>query len=319
VNNFDESADRLAMALQSPGMFLVHEWLTGIPGQPLARLVEPQRGRWILCGYGRFGKAVASQFVKGGVSFRVIEAFPEKTGAPEGTVNGRGTEAPTLEEAGTIGATGIVAGTDNDTNNLSIIVTAQELNPELFTVARQNQRTNRELFLAAGVDLIMERTDIMAHEVLALLLTPSLESFLSLARARGADWNNQLVSRLAAILDDLGPEVFSIPISAESAPAALGRLQEGGTVPLAGLLRDPRDRERVLPVICLMLTRGEENIPLPDSDRELQPGDRLLLAGREGSRRLLESGLANPNVLSYLLTGLDRPSGSIFRALAGSR
>jgi len=160
---FDTFALHLATALQAPGLYLLHEWLTGTSRQPLPPPVyPPHQGLWILCGYGRFGKAVASQFEKGNVPFRVIEAQPDKTGAPADTVFGRGTEAPTLEEAGITGATGIVAGTDNDTNNLSIVVTAQELNPDLFTVARQNRRNNRDLFLAAGVDLIMERTDIMA-------------------------------------------------------------------------------------------------------------------------------------------------------------
>ena len=71
-------------------------------------------------------------------------------------------------------------------------------------------------------------------------------------------------------------------------------------------------------LICLMLTREQENIPLPEDSRHLKIGDRLLMAGPEGSRRLLLWGLANPNVLSYLLTGMDRPSGSVFRALSGS-
>ena len=39
---------------------------------------------------------------------------------------------------------GIIAGTDNDVNNLSIAVTAHELNPKLFVVARQNHNSNQE-------------------------------------------------------------------------------------------------------------------------------------------------------------------------------
>jgi voltage-gated potassium channel len=65
---------------------------------------------------------------------------------PEGVVQGRGTEAETLEQADIQRAVGLVAGTDDDANNLSIIMTARTLNPELFVVARENHLDNQELF-----------------------------------------------------------------------------------------------------------------------------------------------------------------------------
>ena len=49
-------------------------------------------------------------------------------------------------------ATSIIAGTDNDVNNLSIAMTARELNPRLFIVARQNHNANATLFTAFAAD-----------------------------------------------------------------------------------------------------------------------------------------------------------------------
>ena len=51
---------------------------------------------------------------------------------------GQGTEAEPLRQAGVEAAVGIVAASDNDTNNLSIAMTAMEVNPKLFVVVRQN-------------------------------------------------------------------------------------------------------------------------------------------------------------------------------------
>nr|NIP72545.1 potassium transporter TrkA [Gammaproteobacteria bacterium] len=133
INPFETFAERFALAVRSPSLYLVYAWLTGIEHQPVAHPVVPPRGTWILCGFGRFGKALRERLSHEGVSTIVVEADPAKTGAPVGTVIGRGTEAETLEEAGIREATGIIAGTDNDPNNLSIILTAKELNPALFT------------------------------------------------------------------------------------------------------------------------------------------------------------------------------------------
>jgi len=58
-------------------------------------------------------------------------------------VRGTGTEPEPLAAAGIHSAVGIVAGTDDDVNNLSIVVTARELNPALFTIVRQNLQANR--------------------------------------------------------------------------------------------------------------------------------------------------------------------------------
>ena len=47
-----------------------------------------------------------------------------------------------LAGAGLASAVGLVAGTDNDTTNLSMLATARRLNPNLFLAARQNLPTS---------------------------------------------------------------------------------------------------------------------------------------------------------------------------------
>ncbi|MGB5540133.1 MAG: NAD(P)-binding protein, partial [Gammaproteobacteria bacterium] len=58
INPFDAFAERFAMMFQSPSMFLVYEWMTSIQEAPLREFVAPPRGTWVVCGFGRFGKAV---------------------------------------------------------------------------------------------------------------------------------------------------------------------------------------------------------------------------------------------------------------------
>jgi Trk K+ transport system NAD-binding subunit len=91
---------------------------------------------------------------------------------------GHGTEAEPLRQAGIETAVGIVAGGDNDTNNLSIAMTAKEVNPDLFVVVRQNRVANQVLFDAYDADFTMVPSRIVARECLALITSPLLARFL---------------------------------------------------------------------------------------------------------------------------------------------
>lgn len=315
INAFDTFAGRLAMALHSPGMYLLYEWMTAAPHEPLREPIFPPVGRWILCGYGRFGKAVLSRLTREGVVATVVEADPAHTHPPAGSVVGRGTEAETLEEAGIRDAVGIVAGTDNDANNLSIIMTARELNPRLFMVGRQNETQNDALFRAAHLDLIMRRSSVIAHKIFALLTTPLLTEFLELARKQGNDWANQLVSRLGGIVGEEAPETWGLAITPAEAPAIYTGLARGLTVTVGDLWRDPRNRDERLPGIALLLKRGSLEILVPDETVELAQGDELLLAGRVEARRQLSWIERNHNSFTYLVTGRERAAGWLWDKL----
>jgi len=59
IDPFETFAIHLATALHSPCVNLLQEWLSKVQREPLNDPVYPPRdGRWLLCGFGRFGKAV---------------------------------------------------------------------------------------------------------------------------------------------------------------------------------------------------------------------------------------------------------------------
>lgn len=315
INPFESFADRLAMALHSPDSHLLYEWLTASPGAPLAKRINPPRGTWVLCGYGRFGKALARHLEYEGVSTVIIEMTPEEVDAPAGTVRGRGTEAVTLREARIDRAVGIVAGTDDDANNLSIIVTARMLKPGLFMVARQNQRENDALFEAANLDLVMQRSRAIARRILSLVSTPLLVPFLRHLRHENNDWAAQLIARLQPLINDQAPELWTVDVTPAGATALHAALSEGQTVAVAQLLCDPRDRDEQLPALALLIKRGDEELLLPTAEMLLQAGDRLLLAGRRGTSSTLDLTLFNASALRYVLSGATGPNGALWRWL----
>ncbi|MGV8934915.1 MAG: potassium channel family protein [Gallionellaceae bacterium] len=313
LNPFNTFAGRLALALHAPGMYLLYEWMTAVPHEKLREPLFPPHGRWIMCGFGRFGKAVYERLVAEGIEVTIVEALPEMTQSPTGTISGSGTEAVTLLEAGVKDAVGIVAGTNNDANNLSIIITARELNPKLFMVARQNQHQNEIVFQAAKLDLIMHRGKVISNKIFALTTTPLLADFLQLAAENDNDWANLLISRIGGICGDEVPQTWNISITPADSPALYTGIAQGKTVKISDLNRNPRYREENLPFVTLLLKRGKEEILLPDDNEILQRGDRLLLCGRFGVEMKVEWIAKNHNVFDYLHSGIERPSGSVWR------
>lgn len=320
INPYDTFAHRLALALHSPGTHLLYEWFTEVPGTELPAPLYPPHGTWVLCGYGRFGKAVKANLDKEGVKTVIIEIDPEGTGCSDFCVVGRGTEAETLIAAGVERAAGIVAGTDDDANNLSIVMTAAHLNPDLFMVARQNKCDNDDIFQAALLDLMMQRSEIIARDILALLTTPLLDQFLRLIIDESNDWANEQVSRLSAVTGDLVPDVWSFHVDADDAPALMAALGKDEVVRLGELLRDPRDRDHMLECLPLLLVRrNQDSYLFPQDELLLEAGDEILFTGKGWAMERMKWALQNQNALRYVQTGEERASGYFWGLLFDRR
>ncbi|MEY6431992.1 potassium channel family protein [Thioalkalicoccus limnaeus] len=306
---FETFALSLATRIHSPQLTRLYQWLTSRSGMPpAATRPPPAEGRWILCGYGRFGRALHKHLADPSREFIVIEAQPDRTGRPTGAklVTGPGTEADTLEQASVCDAVGLVAGTDDDANNLSIIMTARELNRDLFVVARENQSENHGLFFAVEADIIMHPSTVLAERIAELLGTPLLTEFCHQASHQDDDWAGRLLQCLEAMVSDQPLAVWETRIEAEQAPAVATAVETGTHLDLATLNRNPRDREDRLPCLVLLRLHGGEPQLLPDAGQAVQRGDQLLMCGQPWVRQRLAWTLQDPHALAYVLTGETR-------------
>ena len=318
VNHFEKFADHLAEAIHSPNWYRLVDILTGLAGQELPARHDPPAGDWVVCGYGRFGQAVVRNLERQGVSLTVISPDAELPIAVRHVV-GLGTEAEPLRVAGIESAVGIVAAGDNDTNNLSIAITAKELNPDLFVVVRQNRVANQVLFDAYDADFTMVPSRIVARECLALITSPLLSRFLRLVRA----WPEERAAVVGGQLEQLCggrvPLLWGVRLNAAEAPAAHRLLMiEEGAIRLGILRRDPAAYQEALPLLPLLLVRDGRDHELPADELLLQPGDDLLFAGTRAAKLAQNLALDNRNVLDYVLTGRDA-SGWLWQALGLAR
>jgi len=309
-------AERLFLAFNSPVKYLVQDWLISVPGSVLRESLDPPSGLWILCGLGRFGKRVADCLDQAPLPYTVIDVHPDRVQDRPGAVLGRGTEAHTLMEAGIKEAVGIVAATGDDVDNLSIVMTAKNLNPHLFVVARQERKENDDLFDASGADLVARRSLIVARRILLMATTPLLPVFLQHLLSQGEDFAQRVAARLQSILRGRAPAIWTAHLVTDMAKGIEEARQIGVNIQLSHVLRHSRlEDEDHLPCVCLLLERGASRIFLPNSAQELHPGDRLLFAGREEARQEIAWSLSEPYALIANATGRIMPRGSLWRWL----
>jgi voltage-gated potassium channel len=314
VNPFQTFGGMLATALEAPATFRLVMRLTGLLGSPATAEATPPRGAWLVCGYGRFGREVVGAFNRESLEVTIID--PSASEAGQTIIEGVGTEAEPLLRGGVTRAVGIVAGTDNDVNNLSIAVTARELNPDLYVIVRQNLRANRPLFEAFDADVTVVAAELIAGHCLAIISTPLLRPFLDLAQGQPEEWTVELNRRLDGLKPAGTLSTWSARLDAAEAPAIHAALAPGMGPPLvADLLRNPSDRSQTLECLPLLLRRAGRDYPLPADELPLERGDEILFAGRVRARRSQQLTLANVNALDYVRTGRDLPGGWIWQKL----
>ncbi len=321
INPYDTFANIFAMAMHSPSLHLLYDWLTGVPDTDLTNPVYVKPGHWIICGFGRFGQGLYHQLLKSDIQVTIIDPSEEKREAfinhPENKNNdfiiGTGFDAHTLTVAGVTNAVGIVSGTDNDSNNLSIIMTAREINPDLFVVARHNRQANKKLFAATQSNIIMQPSEIIARKIRTLLVAPLMIAFLNKARNQDPEWANITISRLMGVLGDLVPTIWTLHVDAKQARALCQVLKLGRVIRVGNLLQDAHQREEQIKAIPLMLKRNQRLLLMPTDDIAIKSGDQLLFCGTEAAARSMKWCLNDLHRLNYIMTFEDTPDAWIWR------
>lgn len=314
VDPFNLFGDELMLGVRAPQTSRLVNWLTSDPGSPLVQpMAVPQQGRWVVCGYGRFGAHLVNDLRRYGIPVTVVDPRAPQTQDPE-FIAGDATDPAVLAEARLGDAVALAAATDNDTSNLSVLAAARQANPDLFLVARQNDPSNAPLFDAVHVQSLLVPTRLVAHEVLARIGDPMLWRFVQEAQTRDDVWAAEVRERLTDRCGTDRPDIWALTISESGAPALMDHVP-GGRVHLGVLLHDPQGRDRPLDIVTLLVKRGAEAILTPADDQELQEHDELLLAGMSYDRRALDTTLSVPAAAEYVLSGQRISQSWLWRTL----
>jgi voltage-gated potassium channel len=224
------------------------------------------QNHYIICGFGRMGKKIASELDRRKKPFVIIEkAEPmSDTAGDFAFIQGDATEDSNLINAGIQRARGLVAVLGDDASNVFTTLSSRVLNPALKIIAKAEEESSREKMIKAGADRVVLPYEIGGFRVTQALLKPTV-----------VDYIDEVFSR-----SDIGLEIEEVKLSASSA-------LNGKTVRESGLRSD-------LNIIIIGISKESgEWIYNPRSETKLESNDILIVIG--GTNELITfEKMANP-------------------------
>ena len=248
------------LALLAIGVSVIAEGQFGVMSRRrrMERRVATLRDHYIVCAYGRVGRAAARELSTAGERFVVID----KLESLEATMRRDGVlylvDDPTSEDAlwlaGIDAARGLISAVDSDADSVFITLTARSLNPRLFIVSRGSDPAAANRLYRAGADRVISPYVSSGRHMALLALRPRVVDYLEVRARDGASL------RLEEVLVD------------DASPFVGGPLKEacGDATPLV-----------------LRRARGEL-VPSPSPDEQLEAGDLIVLLGEPGALRHVE-------------------------------
>ena len=137
------------------------------------------KGHFIVCGFGRVGRAVASTLEEQSAPLVIVDRDAEalSDAAERGLlcVQGDSTKDADLLAAQVKDARGLVAATGDDAENVYISLTARGLNPNLHIVARASNPDAEDKLRRAGADQVVSPYQIGGRHMALTAINPKRE------------------------------------------------------------------------------------------------------------------------------------------------
>jgi len=153
----------------------------------LDKKIDRLKNHYIICGYGRIGRVLCRHLKRAGIAVAVIEKDPEQITVMDEDgilyIAGEATDENILLKAGIKRAQGLVAALGTDTDNVFLVLTARQLAPEIFIMARSSQETAKIKLRAAGANSVESPYEMGAVSMAHRIIRPTVTSFLDLAFA----------------------------------------------------------------------------------------------------------------------------------------
>ncbi len=247
--------------------FLVEGRIRLILGRhKLDKQINQLNNHYIICGYGRMGRAFCRYLIQRGLKFVVLEKSDERVPVMNTDhvlyVTGEATVEENLLKAGIKRASNLIATLGTDADNVLLVLLAKGLNPGLYVVARASQNASKKPLDTAGADVVVSPYDVGARRIAHAILRPNVIRFLEYAFADEStdihieelpvSENSRLVGvslkdsgirhlhklNILSIIEEDGDMLFN--------PSADTKLRAGERVIAVGTMRDLKRMEELL-------------------------------------------------------------------------
>lgn len=222
----------------------------------LKKMIDKMGNHYIICGCGRIGYLICRELYMENVDFVVIEKDPEVIQKidEEGftCLKGDATHDKTLLAAGIKRAKGIVTVLPSDAENLYVILTAKELNPEIYILSRTEEEESEKRLLRAGANRVVSPYILGGMKMAMAIMRPAMLDFIEISTSR-----QNLELRM---------EEFSL---GDKSPLIGKTLKESGIRQLFGLI-----------IVAVKKDSGKMTYN-PTAAYRIEKGDRLVAMGEE--------------------------------------
>jgi voltage-gated potassium channel len=150
----------------------------------MLRKIHNLKNHVIICGFGRFGRAVAEELLRNRVSMVVIDSNPDsaedliRVDIPH--LIGDAMHDDILEDAGIRSARALVAATASDADNVYITLAAREKNRSISIHARGEGDVGLRRLKLAGADQVISAYQYGGYRVASTIVRPSVVDFIEL-------------------------------------------------------------------------------------------------------------------------------------------
>jgi voltage-gated potassium channel len=151
----------------------------------LDKKITRLKNHYIVCGYGRIGRVLCMNLRQKPIDIVVIEKNPDLIPIMEEDkvlyLPGDTADEAILHSAGIERAKGLIAVLGTDVDNVFLVLTARQLNPKLFIMARAIHKESKSKLLAAGATAVESPYEVGAVSMAHRIIRPTVTSFLDLA------------------------------------------------------------------------------------------------------------------------------------------
>ncbi len=151
--------------------------------------IEKLKNHYIICGSGETGQSVINSFKGSKFSFVVIEKDEDRYRKllKEGllVIQGDATQEDILEKAKIDLARGLISSLGTDADNLFTVLTARQMNENLYIVSRAIKDESNQKLKKAGANNTVSPTEIGGNRMAALVTKPFVISFLDMMTRAG--------------------------------------------------------------------------------------------------------------------------------------
>ncbi len=146
-----------------------------------SRMLSKLHDHFIICGSGRVGSHLVRDLIRTDQPFVIIDIDQQRAAEFSqrkwNVLVGDATLEQTLREAGVERARGLAACLPNDADNVYVVLTARDLNPELHIVARAAEEQAEAKLVRAGANHVVAPTIIGGHRMAVSLTKPAVGEF----------------------------------------------------------------------------------------------------------------------------------------------